>query len=48
MNQRNARVIHLDEVRRRRADEQHQKAQAAPVVLVWVPVWFWVPAWTSM
>jgi hypothetical protein len=49
MNQGNtARVIDLDEVRRKRADEQRKKAQATPAVLVWVPVWFWVPVWPAM
>ncbi|MDI1428481.1 hypothetical protein [Polyangium sorediatum] len=48
MNQRSARVIDLDEVRRKRADEQRQKTPSAPVLLVWVPVWFWVPVWPAM
>jgi hypothetical protein len=48
MNQHKARVIDLDEVRRRREEEQRRKAQGAPVVLVWYPVWFWVPLWTRI
>lgn len=36
-----ARVINLEEARRQR--EQRRQGAASPMVLVWYPVWFWVP-----
>jgi hypothetical protein len=46
MSQQGARVISLEDARRRRA-EQQQKAQATQVI-VWYPVWFWVPLWPAV
>lgn len=40
-----ARVINLEDARRQR--EQQRQAAAAPVMVVWVPVWFWVPVWPT-
>ncbi len=39
-----ARVINLEEARRHREQrEQRSQGAASPMVLVWYPVWFWVP-----
>ncbi len=47
MSARSARVIDLDEYRRRR--EEKRREAPAPVAslpqLVWIPVWMWVPFW---
>ncbi len=41
MSAQGARVIDLEEYRRRRA----AKASRPPALVVWVPVWMWVPCW---
>lgn len=56
MSAQGARVINLQEYRRRReaqnGNERHAPMQAqvgmasaAPVSIVWFPVWTWVPCW---
>ena len=47
MERQAARVIDLDEVRRKREDQRRKSAQGAPVMLVYYPVWFWVPFWPA-
>ncbi|XYI00170.1 hypothetical protein ACMHYB_10650 [Sorangium sp. So ce1128] len=45
MSQNPARVIDLEEYRRRRA--QRDKSRAAPrMSVVWLPVWGWIPVWS--
>jgi len=47
MSARGARVIDLEEYRRRR-EEKRRATPAAPVLsapMVWIPVWMWVPFW---
>ncbi len=51
MSAQGARVIDLEEYRRRRDARRHQLPTAsaasasAPANLVWIPVWMWVPFW---
>ena len=46
MNQSEARIIPLDEFRRRRQQGQAQASVPSQPAIVWVPVWFWVPVLT--
>jgi hypothetical protein len=44
MSAQGARVIDLDEYRRRRAARREQAAPAPAIPpVLWVPVWMWVP-----
>lgn len=43
-----ARVIDLDEYRRRRAEQRERTQPAMPAPVMWVPVWVWVPVWPMM
>ena len=45
MNAQEARVIDLEQYRRRREEQRERTPPVMPVQLVWVPVWFWVPVW---
>jgi hypothetical protein len=47
MDRQSGRVIYLDEVRRQREEQRRQKAQEVPLVVVFYPVWFWVPFWPA-
>jgi hypothetical protein len=47
MDRQAARVIYLDEVRKQREAKRRPRTQEVPVVLVYYPVWFWVPLWPS-
>jgi hypothetical protein len=38
-----AKIIRLDEFRRRREEAQGKTAQPAVPPIVWFPVWVWVP-----
>ncbi|MGK3990907.1 hypothetical protein WME99_48115 [Sorangium sp. So ce136] len=45
MNQSTARVIDLEEYRRRRA--LRDQSRAVPrMSVVWLPVWGWIPVWS--
>jgi hypothetical protein len=45
MSAQGARVIDLDEYRRRREAKRDLPALPGPVPVVWVPMWMWVPFW---
>ncbi len=46
MSAQGARVIDLEEYRRRRAAKTDQRAATAEMPpVVWIPVWMWVPFW---
>lgn len=46
MSAEGARVIDLDEYRRRRSQRNEPALPAVmPPPIVWVPVWLWVPVW---
>jgi hypothetical protein len=48
MSAQGARVIDLEEYRRRREVRSEQPAPMLPVPpIVWVPVWMWVPFWPT-
>jgi hypothetical protein len=47
MSAQGARVIDLEEYRRRRQARSAQPAPASAMVWYAVLVWFWVPVWTS-
>ena len=43
-----AKVVDLEEFRRRRVERDRDSVRPAPVVLapvVWYPVWVWMPVW---
>lgn len=57
MSAQGARVIDLEEYRRRREAQSQRPApmraplgmtSAAPVPIVWFPVWAWVPYWPML
>jgi hypothetical protein len=41
-------VIDLDEARRRRDEQKRKSAQEALCMVVYYPVWFWVPLWPAV
>lgn len=41
-----ARVISFEEARQQR-EKRRQASNPAPVMLVWYPVWYWVPMWPT-
>ncbi len=45
MSAEGARIIDLDEYRRRRVERSAQPPLALAPPIVWVPVWLWVPVW---
>ena len=49
MSARGARVIDLEEYRRKRQARSVQPTPMLAPAMVWyaVPVWFWVPVWTT-
>ncbi|MFS8064778.1 MAG: hypothetical protein ACMG6S_00275 [Byssovorax sp.] len=47
MSARGARVIDLEEYRRKRQARSAQPTPAPAMVWYAVPMWFWVPVWTT-
>jgi len=43
-----ARVIDLEQYRRRRAEQRERAQPVMPAPVMWVPVWVWVPLWPMM
>ena len=46
MSAQGARVIDLEQYRRRREEARERTAPAAQPPMMWVPVWVWVPVWS--
>ena len=46
MSAEGARVIDLEQYRRRRQAPREQAASGTFMPMMWVPVWVWVPVWS--